>query len=183
MKKGEGMLKRYLLIATTTGLFFSACNIQDAIDKAKHIYAEYVGKDTRGKRPFKVVFQQNENDKTPLIVSSCSQNRKVDYRYYQTPFDAQRNYFNDTNSLISNPGSGSLKPFWDMRYVNSVSRYIDGGTHNEYANHASYSSLDARSGSENVANGTAMAQTDESGSVTQARCSKGYIAAGTIINL
>lgn len=176
------MFKKYFLVATAIGLLLSGCGIQSIIKKAKHLYAEYTGKDTRGKRPFKVVYQSPSAPKTPIIVSACSQNRKVDFRYYPNPTAAAQNYFRDTNGLISSAG-GSLKPFWDMRYVNSASRYIDGGSHSEYANHARYSNLDARSGSENVENGTSVAQTDPSGSVTQARCSKGAIAAGTVINL
>lgn len=177
------MLKKTLPIAIIITILFTGCDLHKLIDKIKHVYSEVTGQDTRGKRPFDVVFQDNDNDKIAVITAQCSQNRKVDFKYYETPSDAGNNYFRDTKNLISYPGSTILKPFWDMRYVNSASRYIDGGSHNEYADHSLYTSLDARSGSNNVVNGTSSAQTDESGSVTQARCSSGQIAAGTSINL
>ncbi|NPA50697.1 MAG: hypothetical protein GXO02_03605, partial [Epsilonproteobacteria bacterium] len=153
-------------------------------EKIKHVYEEVVDTAKRGPKPFTITFQSESDPKSAFVTSSCTYNTKVDYVYYQTPSDAHARYYNDTRRFVSYPGSGqALKPFWDMRYTNSVSKYIDGGVHLEYADHSVNTGLDAREGIRNVEIGTSLAQINPDGAVAQAKCVNGSVAAGTIINL
>jgi len=173
-----------ILITTVSVLMMSSCNIDNLKKKIKHVYQEIRGKKDRGPKPFKVVYQGENAPKTLFITSNCSYNTKVNYVYYQTPAEANSRYYNDTKGYTSYPTTGAkLKPFWDIRYTNSVSKYIDGGTHTEYADHSVNTGLDARSGVRNIEIGTPMAQTDPDGVVAQAKCVNGNLAAGTIVNL
>ena len=162
-------------------LILNGCSFDDIKNKVKHVYEEIRGKKSRGPKPFKVVYQDENAPKSILVSSACSHNSNVNYVYYQTPSDAYSNYYRETKSYVSY--TGRQKPFWDIRYVNSVSKYIDNQTHTEYANHALNTGLDARSGSRNIEIGTSMAQVSPEGSVAQAKCVSGALAAGTIINL
>lgn len=181
-------MKKLILSLITLSLLFSGCELLDKAKKeyerVKHQYEEYVGANERGPRPFEVIFQDNENDKQALITANCQYNEPVKLTYYQTPTDAHANYFRDTKNYISYPGSGkTLKPYWDVRYVNHVSTYINGGNHPEYANHGLLTGLDARSGNRNIEAGTYAAQTDIGGGVAQSECVNGVLAAGTTISL
>jgi hypothetical protein len=184
----------YALLASSL-LFFNGCELGDKIeeeakriynkiyDKVKAEYEEYRGEENQDKpRPFEVVYQEDPSQKTPIILSQCSANQAVQYTYFSTPTDASYNFISRTNKLVSTPG-GSMKPFWDIRYVNPVSAYIQGGEHPEYPDHSPYTGLDARSGSGNLAVGTSFAEVDPSGSVTQSVCVGGSIAGGALINL
>lgn len=183
-------MKRFLSLSFITLTLFSLSSC-DLVDKAKkeyerikHDYEEFVGKDNRGERPFTIVFQEDENAKTAIITSNCSYNNNVNHLYFETPSAAHAGYFTQTRNLVSYPGSGqALKPFWDIRYVNGVSQYISGGSHTEYANHAVYTGLDARSGNRNIAVGTYASQTDASASVVQSKCTNSIVTAGTTISL
>ncbi len=179
------MSKRYIILLASAILVTTGCNVDKLIDKLKHKYEEITGKgDKRGPKPFTVIFQSVNDSKEAFVNSSCRYNTIVNYTYYETPTDAHARYYHDTRGLTSYPGSGqALKPFWDIRYTNPVTRYIDGGTHLEYANHAVNTGLDARSGYQNVEIGTSNAQTDPNGVVAQAKCVNGEVAAGAIINL
>jgi len=167
---------------------FTGCELLDKvereIDRIKNQYEEYVGDgDSRGEKPFTVVYQQDENAKTPLISAACTNNEAVQHTYYTTPTDAQSRFLLDTQNLISFPGVSSLNPFWDVRYVNPVSKYIDGGEYSFYPNHAERTGLDVRSGVRNVAVGTEASQTDVGAGVAQSECVNGVLTAGTTINL
>ena len=163
---------------------FNSCSLDDLKDKIKHVYEEVTGKESRGPKPFTVVFQGENDPKTAFITSSCTYNTDVNYVYSQTPQDANSRYYNDTKGFTSSPTTGAkLKPFWDIRYTNSVTKYINGGTHTEYADHSVNTGLDARSGNRNVEIGTSMAQVDPDGVVVQAKCVDGNLAAGAIVNL
>jgi len=173
-----------ILALSASVLILPSCDANKILDKIKHKYKEFIGKgDKRGKRPFKVVYQSENGPKKVMVTSSCNYN-SVSYLYYENPTVARSGYFRDTRNLISYPWSGkALKPYWDIRYVNPVSKYINGGNHPEYADHSVKTGLDARSGSKNIEIGTSFAQTNSDGSVAQAKCVNGALAAGTTINL
>ena len=183
-------MKKIIILVFLVLLFiFSGCKLKDKAkreyERLKHQYEEYTGgKDTRGERPFTVIFQKDENAKTSIISSNCNYNNLPQYIYYMIPSTATSQYFNDTKYLLSYPGSAQpLKPFWDMRYVNDVTAYVKGGVHNEYANHAIRTGLDARNGTGNIEIGTHASQTDSGAGVTQSKCVNGLLAAGTTISL
>ncbi len=175
------------LILAITLLTLNSCDLVDKakreFERIKNQYEEYIGKDDRGPRPFEVVYQNNESVQQTVVSPSCSTNQIPQYVYFSTQADAGSNIFNAIRNLYSYPPQGSLKPYWDFRYVNPVSRYINGTTATEYANHAEYTSLDARSGDRNIAVGTAASQIDASGSVVQSKCVNNTLTEGTILNL
>jgi len=182
------MFKSKYIISFILLLSFSGCELSDKIereiDRVKNQYDEYIGDgDTRGEKPFTVIYQQDENAKIALISSACISNNTVAYTYYQTPIDAQRSFLQDTKNLISYPGKGSLKPFWDIRYVNPVSQYINGGEYTSYPNHGERTGLDVRSGNNNLGVGTGASETDVGAGVAQSKCVDGVLSAGTTINL
>lgn len=163
----------------------------DLIDKAKneyelikHKYEEFVGDtDTRGPRPFTVVYQQDENAKSGLISSQCSQNQDVKHIYFSNQTEAHNNIFNAIKNLYSYPYSGILKPFWDIRYTNPVTNYVHHSDRSHYANHAKLTGLDARTGMQNILTGTAASQTDIAGSVVQSKCVDNMLTSGMTLNL
>lgn len=162
----------------------------DLVDKAereyeriKHDYEEYIDQDNRGARPFTVVYQQNENAKSSLILSQCSVNQIPKYIYFSTQLDAQQNIFNAIKNLYSYPSSGIFKPFWDIRYTNPVNTYIQENTATHYPDHSVLTGLDARSGTHNITVGSGLSQVDTAGVVGQSKCVEGVIAAGTTLNL
>lgn len=182
------MKKHRLVFAGFTLLFLSGCELFDKIereaDRIKNQYEEFVGEgDTRGEKPFTVIYQQDENAKTSLISAACEGNDAVKYTYYQTPADAHARFLLDTQNLFSYPGISILKPFWDTRYVNSMSKYIDGGEYDFYPNHGERTGLDVRSGNRNIGIGTFASQTDVGAGVVQSECVNGMLAAGTTISL
>jgi len=167
---------------------FTGCEfvnkVQREIDRIKNQYDEYTGDgDKRGEKPFTVIYQQDENAKTALISSSCGANSSVKYTYYQTPTDAQRSFLQDTKNLVSYPGKETLKPFWDIRYVNPVRQYINGGEYAFYPNHGERTGLDVRTGSNNLGVGTGASEVDVGAGIAQSKCVDGILAAGTTINL
>jgi len=177
------------LLALSMLLLFSLSNC-DLADKAKkeyerikNQYEEYVGQDDRGERPFTVVYQQNENAKATIVPAQCAANQTPKYIYFGTQSDATRNIFTAIRNLYSYPPRGILKPFWDIRYTNPVSTYINGGNSTEYPNHATLTGLDARSGTRNVTVGSGLSQIDTSGVVAQSKCVNGTLALGTTLNL
>lgn len=184
-------LRIYLPMMTLALFLVNGCTLGDKIEdeakklyeKVKEKYAEYRGEGEQNEpRPFEVIYQKDPTQKTPIFVSNCSYNQGVSYAYFSTPTDAGNSFLSRTNSLVSAPG-GALRPFWDIRYVNPVTNYINGGNQSYYPDHSVYTGLDARSGSGNIAVGTDFAQVDPTGSVVQAECINGIIAGGTIINL
>ena len=180
------MLKRNIAITLTAIFIVSGCNVGDLIKKLKHKYEEVTGKNKnkRGPKPFKVIFQSESAPKVAFVTPSCKYNTTTNYVYYQTPAEANAKYYRDTRGFTSYPGSGkALKPFWDIRYTNSVNKYINGGNGTHYANHAVNTGLDARSGYRNVEIGTPMSQTNVNGVVAQAKCVGGNLVAGTTVNL
>jgi len=175
------------IVLLPTVIFLSGCEFLDKVkneaDRIKNQYEEFTGKDNRGDKPFTVIYQQDENAKTPIISSACGGNDAVRNTYYQTPTDANNRFLAETQSFVSYPGVSSLKPFWDIRYVNPVRKYMDGGEYGYYPNHAERTGLDVRSGNRNIAIGTAASEADVGASVAQSECVNGAIAAGTTINL
>lgn len=180
---------KWKYILTFIMLFvFTGCKLSDKIgrelDRIKNQYEEYTGDgDSRGEKPFTVIYQQDENAKTVLISSACNNNNAVNYTYYQTPSDAQRRFLLDTKNLVSYPGQSALKPFWDIRYVNPVRKYIDGGNYPQYPNHGERTGLDVRSGTRNMGIGTGASESDTGAGIAQSECINGVLAAGTTINL
>lgn len=165
------------------GSYFSEFinNIKQEFERVKHPYKEF--RDKKVERPFPVVYQKDDKDIKTIISSQCSNNQAVQYVYYKTPDDAHNSFLLDTQSLISYPGRSKLKPFWDVRYIDPVSKYIDGGTSNNYPNHGEYTGLDISSGINNIGIGTDASRGDASGSIVQSECINGTLAGGATINL
>ena len=158
--------------------------VQEEIDRVQHQYEEYVGGDSdRGEKPFEVVFQDTPTIKSTLVSSKCASSDILKHISYTTPTEAQNSYFADTQNLISSPQSGVYRPFLDIRYLNVVSRYIDGGSYDYYPNHSIFTGLDSREGVENIGIGTDASRVDSSGSIVQAECIGGELAVGVNINL
>lgn len=156
-------------------------NINKELKKVKYPYQEF--RDQKVHRPFTVVYQTDDKNLITLISSQCRHNNPVQYVYYKTPDDAYTRFLLDTQDLISYSGRDKLKPFWDIRYINPVSKYIDGKTYGNYPNHGTYTGLDTRSGVNNIGIGTIASRGDESGSIVQLECINGILTGGTTINL
>jgi hypothetical protein len=155
--------------------------IDDVVERAKAKYGELHGDGTTSEsKPFTVVFQDNPSQRSMMVSALCDANQNVDYAYFNTPADTQW-ALAGTQGFISYPGN--QKPFWDIRYVNHVTDYMNGGTYDYYANHAAYTGLDTRTGDRNIGIGTAFSQNDASGSMTQSECVNGLMAGGSTINL
>ena len=155
--------------------------IENAIENAKAKYGElHGGNGTPEPKPFTVVFQSDPSQKNVMVSSLCGANESVNYAYFATPYDTNW-ALAGTQGFISYPGN--QKPFWDIRYVNPVTDYMNGGTYDYYADHSSYTGLDTRSGNQNLGIGTAYSQTDASGSMTQSECVNGLLSGGSTINL
>ena len=152
-------------------------------ERIKNQYEEYVGQDNRGPRPFQVVFQNNDHTNSTLVPSQCNYNQVPSYIHFNTQQEAQQNIFNAIQNLYSYPASGIFKPFWDLRYTNPVSRYVNGTDGSAYPNHASLTGLDARTGIRNVIVGSGLSQVDASGVVAQSKCVNNILTAGTTVNL
>ncbi len=182
------MKHRIILLLFPFLLIFSGCQLIDKakkeLERVKHKYEEYKGTaDTRGSRPFTVTFQQNEADKTPIITSQCSSNADVGFVHFMTQTEAAGRYFSATANLYSYPFSEVLKPFWDFRYTNPVSRYLYNGDGTHFANHSVLTGIDARTGNRNTIIGSDFSQIDPSGVVGESKCVNGALAAGTTLNL
>lgn len=159
--------------------------VEKEVERVKSKYQEYIGAgEDRGERPFTVVYQENESEKATLISSQCSSNETTKYVHYETVVEANRRYLKDTENLVSSPGINSLKPFWDMRYVNPVNKYIDGGDYrDQYPNHGEKTGLDTRNGVNNIGIGTYSSEVETSGVIAQSECINGSLAGGATINL
>jgi len=158
--------------------------VEEEIERIKHQYNEYKGeKDDRGERPFEVVYQKDENAKTPIINSSCTTNQVAKHIYFQTQAEASNNIYSKLQNLYSYPSRGILRPVWDVRYTNPINLYINGNNGLKYPNHSKLTGLDARTGIHNTTVGTAYSKTNISGTVAQTKCVNGLIAAGLTLNL
>ena len=183
-------MKQFIYFFTIIALLsLSGCKLSDKIEKkakeiyqkAKEKYGEYRGDGEENKpKPFTVIYQDDPSNKQILISSACSVNNSVNYVYYQTPADTIR-VLGDTQHYISY--LNSEKPYWDIRYVNPVSQFIDGGTYDYYPNHSQYTGLDVRNGERNIGIGTDASQSEAGGSITQSKCIDGVMAGGATINL
>lgn len=183
-------MKKYTYLFLIITLFaLNSCQLSDKIEKAakdlyskaKEKYGELRGDNEKNKpKPFTVIYQDNPDAKQVLLSSQCSANTAVNYVYYQTPADTVR-VLGDTQHFISYPGNE--KPYWDIRYIDLVSKFIDQGNYDYYPNHATYTGLDVRNGVRNIGIGTDAAQNDAGGSIAQAKCVNGVMAGGTTINL
>ncbi len=157
--------------------------VTEEYERIVHQYEEYRGEGMENEpRPFTVVYQENENDKTALISSECSYNSAVAYVHYETQAAAYSRVLDDTQNLISYPGN-TLRPFWDIRYIDPVSAYMNGGTYDHYPDHSKHTGLDTRSGVNNIGIGTEASKVEAGGSITQSECINGSLAGGTMINL
>jgi len=130
---------------------------------------------------FALLFISSLNAGIKSVISSACNN--VNYVHYDTIVDAQYNYYNDTRYLKSYPNRNILKPFWDIRYVNPVTKYENGGSYNYYPSHYKYTGLDTRYGYKNIGIGTSASRWDASGSISQSECIDGALAGGTTINM
>ena len=188
-------MKKYILNIVPLILFgLSGCSISDVTDvadkaeevykNAKNEYDEFKGEgvETRAEKPFTVVYQEDESAKVALISANCSNNAPVGYVHYSTP-SSTANYLTDIRSYYTYPGQSSLKPYWDIRYVNPVSQYMNGGSYDFYPNHGEYTGLDTRIGVNNIGVGTDLSISDAQGGIVQSECVGGLIAGGTTINL
>ncbi len=157
-------------------------NIKDSIKGLEEKYHEYTSSDNRGERPFTPVFQ-DDDEKVTFISSKCSSNKTIQYLAYLTPTDAYTEHLSDVQNLISNPKNGNLQPFLDIRYLNPVTKYMNGGSYDFYPNNAEFTGLDVRNGSSNIGIGTTASSGDSSGSIVQSECIDSSLAIGTTINL
>ncbi len=177
---------RYLLIFAS--LFtFTGCDLLDKaeeeIERIKSQYEEYTGVEDRGERPFTVVYQEDKSAKTALISSQCNYNEATKYVYYETVNAVSGRYLGETQNFVTNPGLNKLKPFWDIRYINPVEKYMNGGSYDQYPNHGEYTGLDTRSGIGNIGIGTDSSQVDAGGSIAQSECIGNSLVGGATINL
>lgn len=186
------MMKRYISSVILIVIFgLSGCDLSKYTDKierevkrVKHQYSEDREETNKeDKRPFTMVFQEDDNDIITLISSQCSHNQAVKYVYYKTQVDAHNSFLSDTHKLISYPGLSKLKPFWDIRYVDPVSMYMNGSNYDHYPNHGSFTGLDIRRGVDNIGIGTDASRGDASGGIVQLECINGTLVGGTTINL
>jgi hypothetical protein len=183
------MKKATYLLTVATILGVTGCELGDKIEEAakklyaeaKEKYAEYHGEGQENEpKPFKVVYQNDPNARQVLISASCGANHAVEYVYYTTPADTVRT-LHDTQHFISYPGNE--KPYWDIRYVDPVSVFINNGSFDHYPDHGTYTGLDVRTGVRNIGIGTAAAQVEAGGGITQSECVDGLLAGGATINL
>ncbi|MBL0721584.1 MAG: DUF4214 domain-containing protein, partial [Sulfurovum sp.] len=158
-------------------------NLKDSFKDLEDKYHEYTTGDNRGERPFTPIFQDENTKRVTLISSQCKNNKDVQYLAYLTPTDAYGKYLYDVQSLISNPKTANLQPFLDIRYLNPVTKYIDGGSYDFYPNNAEFTGLDVRNGLSNIGIGTTASSGDSSGSIVQSKCINGTLAVGANINL
>jgi hypothetical protein len=157
------------LLASAT-LFFSGCEFFDEMFQ----YDSY--KQKQSSVIDSIIFDVNENNKKALLASECKYN-KPSYIYYENSFDAHKNIFKDTKNLLSKPWSEkALKPHWDFRYVNRVSRYK-----NSDIDFSKLTGLDFKDSQLFI--GTDASRVDNSASVAGVKCVNGKLAAGTTINL
>ncbi len=155
--------------------------IDNAVDRAKAKYGELHGDGgTPEPKPFTVVFQDDPSQKSVLISSLCSVNNGSNYTYYETIFDTQT-ALNDAYGFVSFPGNQI--PFWDIRYTNPVSKYINGGTYDYYSDHSEFTGLDVRTGNGNIGIGTEFSKIDAGGSIVQRECIDNILVGGTTVNL
>lgn len=186
------------LFAFTIILLFSGCDVGDKIkseadrieekinaeiERVIEKYDNYVDPNERGERPFELVYQEDESNKNAIMTSACASNQIPKHVYFMTQQDAHANIFTATKNLISYPAQGVLKPYWDIRYINPVSQYINGQDGSNFPNHSELTGLDARSGINNTTVGTELSQVDASANVMQSECVNGSIAGGTTLNL
>ncbi len=158
--------------------------VEEEVERVQNQYEEYTGGDQdRGEKPFVTTFQETETINATLVSSECANNNALLHFAYMTHSQAQSSYFTDTGSLISTPESSRFIPFLDIRYFNSVSKYMNGGSYDFYPNHSVFTGLDTREGVSNITIGTDASKVDSSGAVVQAECINGEIAVGATINL
>lgn len=152
-------------------------------ERIKDQYSEFrEGQDPRGEKPFTVVYQTDENNRQVLVSANCASNQTPKYVYFPTQVEASKNIFQSIQNLYSYPAS-TLKPYWDTRYINPVSQYINGTSRTDFPDHSQLTGLDARTGQQNIAVGTGLSQVDASGSLVQSKCVNNKLTAGTTLNL
>ena len=156
-----------LLIFIITSLVLSGCELFDEMFK-------FDSQNSRQSSLDNVKFETTESKKRVIISSKCSLNH-LNYIYYQTPQDANKNIYNDTKDLISKPPK-SLKPYWDIRYVNRVTEYK-----NKSVRFEKLTGLDFKNSLLFV--GTDASKEQYSASIAGAKCVNNKLAAGTTINL
>jgi len=115
----------------------------------------------------------------PIVSPYCWNNQDIEYLYYRTPADADREHYNNlyNRGLFTNPYSNTFKPMWDLRYVNPSSSLFDA------ANHANYTGLDTRDGYRASAFGTSISRWNNAGSIVQTKCVNGILTGGVMVNL
>ncbi len=172
------VMKKQFLLSGLLALFLSGCDFFEdvAMDPAhEESYSE---------QSTNIVFEDENASKRAVVTASCQYNDNVEFRYFASPEEAHSKYWQETKELVSKPGSGkALKPFWDLRYVNSGELLVKDERRLEIANHALYTGLDAREGDKNIEAGVETADRYSDASVVQAKCVDGVLAAGTSLNL
>ncbi|MEA1879452.1 MAG: hypothetical protein U9N11_02240, partial [Campylobacterota bacterium] len=138
--------------------------------------------DPRGEKPFTVVYQADENNKQVLLSANCAFNQTPKYVHFSTQTEASQNIFKAIQNLYSYP-TNTLKPYWDTRYINPVSQYINGTNATHFPDHSQLTGLDARTGQQNITVGTGLSQVDASGSLVQSKCVNNQLSVGATLNL
>lgn len=84
-------------------------------------------------------------------------------------------------SVPMNAGAPKMAPYWDFRYVNTLSN--SGQPLPQYANHLPYSGINSTASSSGaLAWGTNASVYDSTGSLVQTKCVNGYLAASAMVN-
>ena len=171
-------MKKSILVSGLLALFLSGC------DFFEDVAMDQTYEESSSPQPSNIIFEDENASKRAVVTASCQYNDDVAFRYFASPEEAHSKYWEATKGLVSKPGSGkALKPFWDLRYVNSGELLVKDERRLEIANHALYTGLDAREGDKNIEAGVETADTYSDASVVQAKCVDGVLAAGTSLNL
>lgn len=118
---------------------------------------------------------------TQLVSANCSTNQVQNVAYFSSPppnVDKKVSIPMNVASMPLNPVNLPMAPYWDFRYVNSVSA----SPLSQYGNHLPYSGINSTTSSQSPAWGTAASVVDPSGSLVQYKCINGYLAVSAMVN-
>jgi len=170
------VMKQKVILSVLLALFLSGCDFFQDIPEDPTFTEEQPQQN--------VTFEGENASKRAVVTASCKYNDEVAFRYFASPEEAHSEYWKETKDLVSETGGAkTLKPFWDLRYVNSGELLVKDEKKLDYANHGVYTGLDAREGEKNLEAGVETADTYSDASVVQAKCIDGELAAGTSLNL
>jgi hypothetical protein len=172
-------MTKKLLISVFLAYLLSGCQLFEPLGESSSSNLQDSGQTSKS-----VTFEDENASKRAVVTANCQYNDTVAFRYFASSHDAETKYWSKTSNLLSEPGSGkALKPFWDLRYVNSGELLVKDAKKLDFANHSIYTGLDAREGDKNIEAGVDSAQAFADASVVQAKCIDGTLAGGSLLNL